>query len=140
MTKRFLSLIQKLSVMENIDRVDVNQTPTSLEELKQHVKVYSRNDDGSNTEVPFENWGFDYADVISKEAELQAEAMSDLRKKRNELLEEADKKTLECYSRGIDLPPEWATYQQNLRDLPANSDPDYSEDGELIGVTWPSKP
>lgn len=140
MTKRFLSMIQRLSIMENIDRVDVNQTPTSLEEMKTYVKVYSRNDDGTNTELPFESWGFDYADVISKEGEIQAEAMSDLRKKRNQLLEEADKKTLECYSKGVALPLEWSTYQQSLRDLPANSTPDYSEDGELIGVTWPTKP
>ena len=35
---------------------------------------------------------------------------------------------------------EWATYRQALRDLPANSTPSLDENGNLTGVTWPSKP
>lgn len=31
-------------------------------------------------------------------------------------------------------------YRQALRDLPANSTPSLDENGELIGVTWPTKP
>ena len=35
---------------------------------------------------------------------------------------------------------EWATYRQALRDLPANSTPSLDEDGNLQGITWPTKP
>ena len=35
---------------------------------------------------------------------------------------------------------EWATYRQALRDLPANSTPSLDENGNLTGVTWPTKP
>ena len=31
-------------------------------------------------------------------------------------------------------------YRQALRDLPANSTPSLDENGELTGVTWPTKP
>ena len=31
-------------------------------------------------------------------------------------------------------------YRQALRDLPANSTPSIDEDGNLTGVTWPTKP
>lgn len=140
MTKRFISMVQKLSKMEDIDRVDVLQTPSSLAEMKEQVKVYKRNKDGTNTELPFEQWGFTYDDVVSKETEIKADAMVELRQKRNALLDEADKKTLECYSRGVTMPTDWSNYQQSLRDLPANFTPDYSDACELTGVTWPTKP
>ena len=34
----------------------------------------------------------------------------------------------------------WLTYRQALRDLPANSTPSLDENGQLIGVTWPTPP
>ena len=73
-------------------------------------------------------------EVNAKVAELQAEhPMEVLRQKRNELLAETDWVTWKAYSQGEAVPTEWATYQQALRDLPANTtDP--------ANPTWPTKP
>ena len=35
---------------------------------------------------------------------------------------------------------EWATYRQALRDLPSTASPSLDENGNLTGVTWPTKP
>ena len=35
---------------------------------------------------------------------------------------------------------EWATYRQELRDLPATASPEYSDEGMLVNVTWPIEP
>ena len=74
------------------------------------------------------------AEVNAKIAELEAgEPMRLLRERRDELLEETDWVTLKAYSQGVSVPTEWATYQQALRDLPANTtDP--------ANPTWPTKP
>ena len=59
--------------------------------------------------------------------------MEALRSQRNRLLAETDWVTLKAYSQGVAVPTEWATYQQALRDLPANTtDP--------ANPTWPTKP
>ena len=34
----------------------------------------------------------------------------------------------------------WKAYRQALRDLPANSEPQLDENGQLTNVTWPEKP
>ena len=35
---------------------------------------------------------------------------------------------------------EQKAYRQKLRDLPATASPELNERGELINVTWPTKP
>jgi len=35
---------------------------------------------------------------------------------------------------------EWTTYRQALRDLPSTASPSLDENGNLTGVTWPTKP
>ena len=35
---------------------------------------------------------------------------------------------------------EQKVYRQELRDLPSTSTPSYDSDGQLLGVTWPTKP
>ena len=63
-----------------------------------------------------------------------------LRKRRNNMLARCD------WTQGADVPSAiktpWATYRQQLRDLPANSSPKLKEDGSLdrTSVTWPTKP
>jgi hypothetical protein len=59
-----------------------------------------------------------------------------LRKERNALLAETDWWVLP------DRTPTQAQldYRQALRDLPANCTPALDEDGNLTGVTWPTKP
>ena len=75
--------------------------------------------------------------IQEKIAELQAEEpMRLLRQQRNRKLAETD---WWCAS---DRTPTQAQldYRTALRDLPANSTPSLNENGQLTGVTWPTKP
>ena len=81
---------------------------------------------------------FTFNDVLAKKTELQnAEPMVLLRQERNRLLLETDWMSL---SDSPTMSTEWQTYRQALRDLPANSTPSLDENGNLTGVTWPTKP
>ena len=40
----------------------------------------------------------------------------------------------------VNMTDEWRTYRQALRDLPANNTQSLDENGNLTGVTWPTKP
>tara|TARA_Y100000992_G_C21237191_1_gene478796 strand:- start:44 stop:400 length:357 start_codon:yes stop_codon:yes gene_type:complete len=63
-----------------------------------------------------------------------------LRMRRNSMLARCD------WTQGADVPSAiktpWATYRQQLRDLPASSTPTLNSDGTLnrSSVTWPTKP
>ena len=63
-----------------------------------------------------------------------------LRMRRNSMLARCD------WTQGADVPSAiktpWATYRQQLRDLPASSTPtlDANYDLDLTSVTWPTKP
>lgn len=75
--------------------------------------------------------------VQQLEEETDSEfALKWLREKRNYLLGKTD---WWCCS---DRTPtqEQINYRQALRDLPANSTPSLDENGQLTGVTWPTKP
>jgi len=77
------------------------------------------------------------AEIQAKIAELEAaEPLRLLRIERNRLLQETD------WRFRSDLTPSqaWIDYCQALRDLPANSEPQLNENGELTNVTWPEKP
>lgn len=139
MTARFSKMLAKLPQFQNLHKVEVDATPTSQSDMEQSVRVYSRVD-GVETLLAPADWGFTFADVVAKDAEIKADAMAQLREKRNALLTETDKVTMMCYSRGIPVPADWSAYQQALRDLPANSTPDLADDGSLTGVTWPVQP
>ncbi len=139
MTARFSKMLAKLPQFQNLHKVEVASTPTSQVEMEQHVRVYERGPEGEVL-VPPHAWGFSFSDVMAKNAEIKTEAVSQLREKRNELLAETDKITMMCYSRGIPVPADWSAYQQALRDLPANSSPDFADNGSLTGVTWPAQP
>jgi hypothetical protein len=139
MTARFSKMLAKLPQFQNFHKVEVELTPTSQAEMEQHVRVYERSSEGEVL-VPPHAWGFGFSDVTAKDAEVKAEALAQLREKRNELLAETDKITMMCYSRSIPVPDDWSAYQQELRDLPTNSSPDFADNGTLIGVNWPTVP
>jgi len=63
-------------------------------------------------------------------------AMSDLRQERNQLLSATD------WWAGSDLTmtSEQTAYRTALRDLPSTASPSLDSDGQLTGVTWPTKP
>lgn len=64
------------------------------------------------------------------------QAFKMLRLQRNQKLSETD------WWAGSDLKmtADQATYREALRDLPSTASPELDEDGELTGVTWPTKP
>lgn len=78
-------------------------------------------------------------EINDKLLELESEhPMKLLRQKRNELLFESDWRATVDYP-GTDKEA-WLTYRQALRDLPAISEPKLDEQGNIINVTWPTKP
>lgn len=81
--------------------------------------------------------------VEAKIEELRAlEPMRLLRVHRDKLLAETDWVTMRAYSTNTPVPTEWATYQQELRDLPDTATPvlDPSSPLGISGVDWPVKP
>ena len=80
---------------------------------------------------------FTFDDVLAKKTELQnAEPMRLLRLERNQKLAQTD---WWCAS---DRTPTQAQldYRTALRDLPSTASPSLDENGQLTGVTWPTKP
>jgi hypothetical protein len=80
---------------------------------------------------------FTFDDVLAKKTELQnAEPMRLLRLARNQKLAKTD---WWCAS---DRTPTQAQldYRKSLRDLPSTASPSLDENGNLTGVTWPTKP
>ena len=78
------------------------------------------------------------AEIQAKIAELQAaEPLRQLREQRTSILQESDWMA----NSDVTMSDAWRTYRQALRDLPANS-PNVAldEQGNLINVTWPTKP
>lgn len=76
-------------------------------------------------------------EIQAKLAELQAaEPMRLLRLERDRLLQQTD------WRFRIDQEPSqaWYEYCQALRDLPANSEPQLDEFGNLTNVNWPTPP
>lgn len=63
-------------------------------------------------------------------------AMQFVRNLRNNLIRDTDWMS----GTDVNMTDEWKTYRQALRDLPANSTPSLDENGNLEGVTWPTKP
>ena len=76
-------------------------------------------------------------EINDKIVELDsAEPLKLLREERNKRLQETD------WRFRSDLTPsqEWIDYCQALRDLPSTASPSLDENGQLTGVTWPTKP
>ena len=62
-----------------------------------------------------------------------------LRNTRNMMLVSSDWQMMKANETNVGI-DDWKTYRQALRDLPANSTPSLDENGNLTGVTWPTKP
>tara|TARA_R100001509_G_scaffold150246_1_gene109029 strand:- start:1321 stop:1599 length:279 start_codon:yes stop_codon:yes gene_type:complete len=63
-------------------------------------------------------------------------AMRFVRDHRNGLLKNSDW----MGNSDVTMSSEWQIYRQALRDLPANAKPKLDNNGQLTGVTWPTKP
>jgi len=78
-----------------------------------------------------------YGDLRIEWSYPEEKPMAWLRALRNKKLTESD------WRASRDLPEmsqEWKDYRQALRDLPSNSNPTLSDNGELLGVEWPVPP
>ncbi len=79
--------------------------------------------------------------VLAKGAELDAaEAMRQVREIRDQLLKETDWVVVKYAETGSEIPSNWKTYRQQLRDITNNCSPYYQDDKFLSGVSWPTKP
>jgi len=91
-------------------------------------------------------WYGDPKDKPSKEVvEAKAQELLDdapwkvLRRQRDARLREVDWVTLRSVRTGEPIPQEWKDYMQALADITKTSSPRL-ESGELLGVTWPTRP
>ena len=117
----------------------MNDITIAIKELRPNSSFGVRGSDiiwnDPNNEQPSEQ------EIQAKIAELKAaEPMRLLRLERNRKLTETDWVTLKAYSQGVEVPLTWKNYMQALRDLPANSEPQLDEQGNLTSVTWPEVP
>ena len=87
--------------------------------------------DGSQEKVE------DYSEIDKEVSKLLAEVpMRLLREERNQRLSETDWWVLPDRTAS----QEQKDYRQALRDLPSTAEPQLDEQGNLINVTWPTKP
>jgi hypothetical protein len=140
MSAKISMMLGFMPQFKDFSKCEVDGTPSNEQEFLASVRMYKRTTEGASVLVASSEWGFTYADVMAQEPVLQAHAMAELRKKRDALLAESDSVTMKCMSRGVPIPDEWKAYQEALRDLPANSTPDYDSTSALAGINWPVIP
>ena len=64
-----------------------------------------------------------------------------LRCERNKLLKNTDKYMISDFPHSSESKKnEWITYRQLLRNLPSTQTPELDNFGDLINITWPTKP
>lgn len=83
------------------------------------------------------DWGVTWSQVSAKKTELvNGEPMRLLRVERDKRLSDTDWWAMSDRTMTTDQ----TTYRQALRDLPASATPSLDSNGNLTGVTWPTKP
>jgi hypothetical protein len=79
--------------------------------------------------------------VMAKGAELDAiEAMRHVREIRDKLLKDTDWVVVKYAETGSEIPSNWKSYRQQLRNITNNCSPYYQDDKILAGVNWPEIP
>ena len=115
--------------------------PTTEDEFNSMFrKVTGADKNGSAIEsADPKDWGVTYAQVAGEKTLLQSrEPMRLLRIERDRLLAETDW----MGNSDVTMSSAWTKYRQDLRDLPASSDPKLDSNGalDMSSVTFPSKP
>jgi len=115
--------------------------PTTEAEFNEMFrKVTGADENGSAIEsADPKDWGVTYAQVAGEKTLLQSrEPMRLLRIERDRLLAETDW----MGNSDVTMSSAWTKYRQDLRDLPASSDPKLDSNGalDMSSVTFPSKP
>ena len=114
--------------------------PTNEEEFASMFrKVTGADENGSAIEsADPKDWGVTYAQVAGEKTLLQSrEPMRLLRIERDRLLAETDW----MGNSDVTMSSAWTKYRQDLRDLPASSDPKLDSNGglDMSSVTFPTK-
>ena len=113
--------------------------PTSETEFNAMFRKVTGSD-ASGTAIESDDpadWGVAWSQVSAKKTELvNAEPMRLLRVERDRRLADTDWWAVSDRTMTTDQ----TTYRQALRDLPASATPSLDSDGNLTGVTWPTKP
>ena len=116
------------------------EATTEAEFNERFRKVTGADSNGSAIEsADPKDWGVNYAQVAGEKTLLQSrEPMRLLRVERDRLLAETDW----MGNSDVTMSSAWKTYRQELRDLPASSDPKLDSNGNLdmSSVTFPTKP
>ena len=133
MTIPLIKILEELEVTE----FSLKGHPTNEEEFNQMFQKaigVDQNDTAIMSSNP-DDFGVTWAQIETKLSEYP---MKLLREERNKKLIE----TNWTQSRDVLLSndADWKTYRQELRDLPAISEPKLDEQGNIINVTWPTKP
>ena len=128
-----------------MDRVCIEKSTGKIIEIQSggttesHLKTLSDNAvisgfDISEIEVFFET----REDLHKRRVQLlpDDEPLKQLREQRNGKLSETDW----WASSDLTMTAEQTAYRKALRDLPSTASPELDSDGELTGVTWPTKP
>ena len=115
--------------------------PTTEDEFNSMFrKVTGADKNGSAIEsADPKDWGVTYAQVAGEKTLLQSrEPMRLLRIERDRLLAETDW----MGNSDVTMSSAWTKYRQDLRDLPASSDPKLDSNGalDMSSVTFPTKP
>lgn len=132
------------TVVEAIAALEVQEwvmrgTPTNEDEFNSMFKkITGTTSDGSAIESSdASEFGVTWDQVTAKQTELDnAAPMKELRSQRDAKLAETDFYALSDVTMSDDM----TTYRQALRDLPDGATPSLDADGNLTGVTWPTKP
>jgi hypothetical protein len=91
-----------------------------------------------NTAVQNEDgiWVESWTETPASEQEIEERTVSkiiEVRQIRNKLLQETDWVSIKAKDDGEDVPTDWKTYRQALRDIT-------TQDGFPHNITWPTKP
>ena len=135
------TIAQALTSLGITEWVYRGNEPTSEAEFNESFrKVIGADENGSAIEsADPKDWGVTYAQVAGEKTLLQSrEPMRLLRVERDRLLVETDW----MGNSDVTMSSAWKTYRQELRDLPANSDPKLASDGtlDMSSVKFPTKP
>ena len=135
------TIAQALTSLGITEWVYRGNEPTSEAEFNESFrKVIGSDKNGSAIEsADPKDWGVTYAQVAGEKTLLQSrEPMRLLRAERDRLLAETDW----MGNSDVTMSSAWKKYRQDLRDLPANSDPKLDSNGglDMSSVKFPTKP
>lgn len=133
-----LNLLEDTSMLNSLGWYSVTEETVSFDPTQQYINGYTYNFDGTTvTQTPV------LSDINSSSGltpdQILAEQFLMVRNKRDELIAESDWTELPSVQaiHDTDWKTSWATYRQQLRDIP-----NQAESGEIniYEVTWPSAP